>query len=258
MANQQTAKYTIMVTLVMCLVASVLVAGSAVLLKPYQVANKALDFKRNVLSIAGIYNPDQSVDEQFKKIEIKLVDLETGEFSDAIGDLDKFDQTASAKKPDLSKKIDSEQDIAKIIRREQYAKVFLINDSSGISKLILPVRGYGLWSTMSGFVALDRDFNTILGFGFYDQKETPGLGGEVDNPKWKSLWVGKKVYSESGEVQVDVVKGHVEEGTPNAEHKVDGLSGATLTSNGVENLLHFWMGENGYKPFIDKLKSGDA
>jgi len=257
-ANQQTAKYTIMVTLVMCLVASVLVAGSAVLLKPYQVANKALDFKRNVLSIAGIYNPDQSVDEQFKKIEIKLVDLETGEFSDAIGDLDKFDQTASAKKPDLSKKIDSEQDIAKIIRREQYAKVFLINDSSGISKLILPVRGYGLWSTMSGFVALDRDFNTILGFGFYDQKETPGLGGEVDNPKWKSLWVGKKVYSESGEVQVDVVKGHVEEGTPNAEHKVDGLSGATLTSNGVENLLHFWMGENGYKPFIDKLKSGDA
>lgn len=258
MANQQTAKYTITVTLIMCLVASVLVAGSAVLLKPYQVANKALDFKRNVLSIAGIYNPDQSVEEQFKKIEIKLVDLETGEFSDVISDLDKFDQTASAKKPDLSKKIDPEQDIAKIIRREKYAKVFLVNDNSGISKLILPVRGYGLWSTMSGFVALDRDFNTILGFGFYDQKETPGLGGEVDNPKWKSLWVGKKVYSESGEVQVDVVKGHVDAATPNAEYKVDGLSGATLTSNGVENLLHFWMGENGYKPFIDKLKSGDA
>lgn len=258
MANQQTAKYTITVTLIMCLVASVLVAGSAVLLKPYQVANKALDFKRNVLSIAGIYDPEQSVEEQFKKIEVKLVDLETGQYSDAISDLDRFDQTASAKKPESSSKLDAEQDVAKIIRREKYAKVFLVNDASGLSKVILPVRGYGLWSTMSGFLALDKDFNTVLGFGFYDQKETPGLGGEVDNPKWKALWIGKKIYSESGEVLIDVVKGHVDPTTPDAEYKVDGLSGATLTSNGVENLLHFWLGEHGYKPFIDNLKKGEA
>lgn len=258
MANQQTAKYTIVVTLVMCIVASILVAGSAVLLKPYQIANKTQDFRKNVLSIAGIYNPDQSVDEQFKKIDVKLVDLETGEFSDVITDLDKFDQVASAKKAELSDKLSQEEDIAKIIRREKYAKVFLVNDANGLSKLILPVRGYGLWSTMAGFIALDKDLNTVLGFGFYDQKETPGLGGEVDNPNWKAMWVGKKVYSEDGEVKIDVLKGHVDESTPNAEYKVDGLSGATLTSNGVENLLHFWMGENGYKPFIENLKSGEA
>jgi Na+-transporting NADH:ubiquinone oxidoreductase subunit C len=98
-ANQQTAKYTITVTLIMCLVASVLVAGSAVLLRPAQVANKALDFKRNVLSIAGILNKDQSVEEQFKQVEIKIVDLSTGRFTDAITDIEKFDQNASAKKP---------------------------------------------------------------------------------------------------------------------------------------------------------------
>ncbi|OZY85754.1 Na(+)-translocating NADH-quinone reductase subunit C [Cellvibrio mixtus] len=259
MANQQTAKYTITVTLIMCLVASVLVAGSAVLLKPTQAANKALDFKTNVLKIAGIYDASLSVDAQFEKVDVKIIDLQTGKFTDAVTDVEKFDQTVSAKKPELSDKLAPELDIAKIIRREKYAKVFLVNDESGnLSKVILPVRGYGLWSTMSGFVALDKDLNTILGFGFYDQKETPGLGGEVDNPKWKQLWVGKKIYSESGEVLVSVVKGHVDESTPDAEHKVDGLAGATLTSNGVGQLMKFWMGDNGFKPFLTNLKNGEA
>lgn len=258
MANQQTAKYTITVTLIMCLVASVLVAGSAVLLRPAQVANKALDFKRNVLSIAGILNKDQSVEEQFKQVEIKIVDLSTGRFTDAIADVEKFDQNASAKKPDLSDKLSPEEDIAKIISREKYAKVFLVNDANGLSKVILPVRGYGLWSTMSGFVALDKDLNTILGFGFYSHAETPGLGGEIDNPKWKQIWIGKKIYSESGEVKIDVIKGHVDDATADAEYKVDGLSGATLTSNGVRNLMKFWMGDKGYKSFLANLKNGEA
>jgi Na+-transporting NADH:ubiquinone oxidoreductase subunit C len=257
-ANQQTAKYTITVTLIMCLVASVLVAGSAVLLRPAQVANKALDFKRNVLSIAGILNKDQSVEEQFKQVEIKIVDLSTGRFYDANTDIEKFDQNASAKKPDLSDKLSAEEDIAKIISREKYAKVFLVNDANGLSKVILPVRGYGLWSTMSGFVALDKDLNTVLGFGFYSHAETPGLGGEVDNPKWKQIWIGKKIYSETGEVKIDVIKGHVDDATADAEYKVDGLSGATLTSNGVRNLMKFWMGDKGYKSFLANLKNGEA
>jgi Na+-transporting NADH:ubiquinone oxidoreductase subunit C len=257
-ANQQTAKYTIMVTLIMCIVASILVAGSAVLLRPYQAANKALDFKRNVLSIAGILKPGESVDDQFKTITVKVIDLDTGRFTDEISDIEKFDQNASSKNPELSDKIPPDEDIAKIIRREKYAKVFLVNDENGLSKVILPVRGYGLWSTMSGFVALDKDLNTVLGFGFYDQKETPGLGGEVDNPKWRQLWVGKQVYSSAGELKIDVIKGHVDETTPNAEYKVDALSGATLTSNGVRNLMKFWMGDSGYKPFLTNLKNGEA
>lgn len=258
MANQQTAKYTITVTLIMCLVASVLVASAAVLLKPVQAANKTLDFKTNVLKIAGIYNPDQTVEEQFKKVEVKIVDLQSGKFTDAITDVDKFDQRASSKNPELSEKLSAEDDIAKLIRREKFAKVFLVNDENGLAKVILPIRGYGLWSTMSGFVALDKDLNTVIGFGFYEQLETPGLGGEVDNPKWKQLWVGKKVYSESGDVKIEVIKGHVDSETPDAEHKVDGLSGATLTSNGVRNLVKYWMGDSGFKPFLTNLKNGDA
>lgn len=258
MANQ-TAKYTITVTLIMCLVASVLVAGSAVMLRPHQVANKALDFKKNVLKVAGIYDESQSVDAQFAKVQVKIVDLQTGKFSDVISDVERFDQIASAKKPDLSVKLTPEEDIAKLITREKYAKVFLVNDDSGnLSKVILPVRGKGLWSTMSGFISLDKDLNTVLGFGFYAHGETPGLGGEVDNPKWKSIWVGKKIYSASGDVKVSVIKGHVDEATPEQEYKVDGLSGATLTSNGVSNLVKYWMGDSGFKPFLTNLKNGEA
>lgn len=257
MANQ-TAKYTITVTLIMCLVASILVAGSAVMLRPYQVANKALDFKKNVLKVAGIFDENQTVDAQFEKIQVKIVDLESGKFTDVISDVEKFDQIASSKKPDLSIKLNPNEDIAKLITREKYAKVFLVNDENGLSKVILPVRGKGLWSTMSGFIALDKDLNTVLGFGFYSHGETPGLGGEVDNPKWKTIWIGKKIYSSSGEVKVGVIKGHVDDATPEKEYKVDGLSGATLTSNGVSNLIKYWMGDAGFKLFLTNLKNGEA
>lgn len=258
MSNQQTAKYTITVTLIMCLVASVLVAGSAVMLRPHQVANKALDFKKNVLKVAGMYQEGVSVDQQFEKIQVKIVDLQTGKFTDAVTDIDKFDQTASAKKPGMFDQLNPEDDIAKLITREKYAKVFLVNDEAGLSRVILPLRGKGLWSTMSGFIALDKDLNTVLGFGFYSHAETPGLGGEVDNPKWKSIWLGKKIYSDAGEVKVSVIKGHVDDATPEGEYKVDGLAGATLTSVGVSNLVKYWMGESGFKPFLTNLKNGEA
>jgi Na+-transporting NADH:ubiquinone oxidoreductase subunit C len=257
-SNQQTAKYTITVTLIMCLVASVLVAGSAVMLKPHQETNKALDFQKNVLKVAGMYQEGVSVEEQFAKIQVKVVDLETGKFTDAVADVTKFDQVASAKRPGMFVKLDSEDDIAKLITREKYAKVFLVNDDQGLSRVILPIRGKGLWSTMAGFIALDKDLNTVLGFGFYSHAETPGLGGEVDNPNWKSIWLNKKIYSESGEVKVSVIKGHVDEATADAEHKVDGLAGATLTSNGVSNLVKYWMGDSGFKPFLTNLKNGEA
>jgi Na+-transporting NADH:ubiquinone oxidoreductase subunit C len=256
--SNQTAKYTITVTLVMCLVASVLVAGSAVMLRPHQEANKALDFQKNVLKVAGMYQENTSVEEQFSKIEVKIVDLETGKFTNAIEDVIKFDQVASAKRPGMFVQLNPAEDIAKLITREKYAKVYLVNDEQGLSRVILPVRGKGLWSTMSGFIALDKDLNTVLGFGFYSQGETPGLGGEVDNPKWKSLWLGKKVYSESGEVKLDVVKGQVDANAAGAEYKVDGLAGATLTSTGVSNLVKYWMGDHGFKPFLTNLKNGEA
>jgi Na+-transporting NADH:ubiquinone oxidoreductase subunit C len=104
---------------------------------------------------------------------------------------------------------------------------------------------------------LEEDYNTVAGLGFYEHGETPGLGGEVDNPKWKGLWPGKEIYDD-GEVAIQLVKGNVDSSTPGAVNKVDGLSGATLTSRGVSNLLQFWMGALGYQEFLRNLRQGEA
>lgn len=256
--KQHTTKYAITVTLILSILIAALVAGLIVLLRPHEVAIEDAEFKRDLLIIAGIYDANKTIEEQFKKVTIKLVDLDAGRFTDKFENVETFDQLASSKNPELSDPVAAEDDIAKLIRREKYAKVFLVNDKNGLSKVILPVRGYGLESIMSGFIALDKDLNTVVGFGFYEQFETPGLGGEVDSSAWKALWIGKKIYSATGEVKIDVIKGHVDNHAVDAEYKVDGLAGATLTSNGVRNLLRFWMGDKGFKPFLANLKNGDV
>jgi Na+-transporting NADH:ubiquinone oxidoreductase subunit C len=109
-----------------------------------------------------------------------------------------------------------------------------------------------------GFVALEADLNTVSGFGYYQQAETPGLGGEVDNPLWKALWPGKQIYNTGHEVVLKIIKGKVNPSAVDAKHQVDGLSGATLTSRGVQNMMHFWMGKDGYSAFLQHLKNGEA
>jgi Na+-transporting NADH:ubiquinone oxidoreductase subunit C len=96
----------------------------------------------------------------------------------------------------------------------------------------------------------------VAGIGFYQHAETPGLGGEVDNPLWKAKWVGKKVYDGQGRAILSVIKGEVDANRPQAVHQVDGLSGATLTSRGVNNLVHYWLGEQGFAPLIAHLRNG--
>jgi Na+-transporting NADH:ubiquinone oxidoreductase subunit C len=123
-----------------------------------------------------------------------------------------------------------------------------------LQQVILPVYGKGLWSTMYGFISLDADMTTVVGFAFYEHGETPGLGGEIDNPNWKNLWPGKRIYDDQGKTRIEVVKGTVDRGSANAIYQVDGLSGATLTARGVGNLLQYWMGQNGYRPLLAKLK----
>jgi len=133
-----------------------------------------------------------------------------------------------------------------------------VEENGQLKSVILPIRGYGLWSTLHGFIALESDLNTVVGLGFYQHAETPGLGGEVDNPKWKGLWPGKKLYNEAGEPVIHIVKGGVDPSSPNAEHQVDALAGATLTSNGVDRLLQFWLGEQGFGPYLAKLRAQEG
>ncbi|MEL6311052.1 MAG: NADH:ubiquinone reductase (Na(+)-transporting) subunit C, partial [Pseudomonadota bacterium] len=127
------------------------------------------------------------------------------------------------------------------------------DDAGAIDKVILPIHGYGLWSTLYGFIALEENGNDIYALQFYEHAETPGLGAEVDNPRWKALWHGKRLVDDEGELQINVSKKPTAAGE---DYHVDALSGATLTTVGVHNLVNFWMGEAGYRGFLENLKAG--
>jgi len=242
------------VALLLCIVCSVLVSGAAVILMPKQEANKLLDKKQNILMAAGFANEDGSVDELFERIQTRIVDLETGQYTE---DLDPatYDFIDAAKDLEMGVAIPSDQDRAGIKRRARRIPVYLVQKKGQVDKVILPIYGKGLWSTLYGFIALDRgDLNTIRSLLYYEHGETPGLGGEVDNPSWKALWNGKQAFGDDGSVQIQVVRGGVDPASPGARHSVDGLSGATITSRGVSHLVQFWLGENGFGPYLRNLR----
>lgn len=246
-------KKTIIVAGLLCLVCSILVSTSAVVLKPLQSSNKEADIKKNILAVTGLLAENSDINSLFKQFEVKVVDLETGDY--ATIDAADYDQRKAAKDPAESIKLSSEQDIAKIGRRAKLASVYLLKEGDVIKQVVLPVHGYGLWSTLYGFISLEGDINTIGGLRFYQQGETPGLGGEVDNPKWRDQWHGKKVFDENGVLKIKVIHGHVDYKMAGAEYQVDGISGATLTSRGVSNLVNYWLGDDAFGPYLKKMRS---
>jgi Na+-transporting NADH:ubiquinone oxidoreductase subunit C len=257
MNNNDTIKKTLIVAVSLCLVCSALISFSAVELRDLQEANKTLDKQNKILSAAGLLKEGSDVSELFKSIDSKIVNLETGKFDFDINVLD-YDEGSFSRNPETSIELSSDKDIALLKRRENFQTVYLHYENDDLNAIILPVRGYGLWGTMKGYLALRPDFKTIIGLEFFDHKETPGLGGEIDNPKWKAIWKGKEVFSNSGDVVISVIKGSVDKSSNQSKYQVDGLSGATITSNGVTNLLSFWLGDMGYGPLIENIKSSET
>nr|VFK46106.1 MAG: Na+-transporting NADH:ubiquinone oxidoreductase subunit C [Candidatus Kentron sp. TC]VFK60375.1 MAG: Na+-transporting NADH:ubiquinone oxidoreductase subunit C [Candidatus Kentron sp. TC] len=254
MPNESGAKMLI-VTISLCLVCSIIVSSVAIRLRPLQEANKALEKNRVILEAAGLLEENKTEDIQAlfdRSVEVKIVDLKTGEYVDS--DPKAFDQRKAAKDPARNHPISKDHDIAKIKQRAREANVYLVKREGKLRNLILPVHGYGLWSTMYGFLAFDADINTIKGLSFYEHAETPGLGGEIDNPKWRARWVGKLAHDEQGSPRLRVIKGRVDPGRSEAVHQVDGISGATLTSKGVGNMMRYWLGENGFGPYLAKAR----
>ncbi len=241
------------VAFLLCLVCSILVSAAAVGLSARQERNKVEEKRKNILQAADLYRPGVPIDEQYARIEPRVIDLQTAWFTDRFNPAD-FDNRAAAKDPELSYRIPARLDSAGIKSRSRYQDIYLVSEDGRLQQLILPVYGKGLWSTMYGFISLDSDLTTVNGFAFYEHGETPGLGGEIDNPNWKKQWRGKKIFDPSGALRMNVLKGSVDKQSPDAVYQADGLAGATLTARGVGNLVHYWMGEDGYRPFLEKLK----
>ena len=242
---------TVIVATALCFVCSMVVSFAAVNLKSIQEVNKAIDKQKNILQVAGVYHEGIDVNKTFSSFQPLVVDLNSVKFTDKF-DPSIFDDKKAAQDPLLS--VSLENDPASIGRRTNYATIYLLKkDDGSLDKVILPIHGYGLWSTLYGFIALEDNLNDIFGLQFYQHAETPGLGAEVDNPKWKSKWKGKKLNNENGELMIQVAKTQKYK-----DHHIDALAGATLTSNGVDNLVKFWMGKDGFQKFLNNLKNGAA
>jgi Na+-transporting NADH:ubiquinone oxidoreductase subunit C len=246
-------KKTIFVAVLLCLVCSILVSTSAVVLKPLQAINKANDIKKNILAVTGLLTNDGDINSLFEQFETKVVNLATGEYEDI--DASSYDQRKASSDPAQSVELTADQDIASIGSRAKLATVYLLKEGDTVQQVVLPIHGYGLWSTLYGFISFDADFNTIGGLQFYEHAETPGLGGEVDNPKWRKQWQGKKAFNDQGDLKIEVIRGFVDYKVAGAEHKVDGLSGATLTSVGVSNLVKYWLGDHAFGPYLKNMRT---
>ena len=253
--SKETFGRTLVFVFIVCLVCAALVSTSAVVLKPLQTANKLLDQQTKILETAGLLeqagSDSKSIVATYQKfVEAKMIDLNSGEFIE--GNVETFDERAESRNLDNSSK--PINDIAGINRRANNAVIYLIKSEQGkVESVVLPIIGSGLWDLMYGYIGLETNLNTVKSVIYSDHKETPGLGAEVLNPRWKALWPGKKLFDEQHNVAIQIVKGGAKKGDV---HGVDALSGATLTSNGVENTLHFWLGDEGYGPFIANFRDG--
>ncbi|WP_404402136.1 Na(+)-translocating NADH-quinone reductase subunit C [Idiomarina seosinensis] len=244
---------TVGVVLALCLVCSIVVSGAAVGLKPMQEKNAALAMQRNILGAAEILEPGMDVpsayDKRIKPLVVSLQDYQVMRDKNPA----EFDNRKAANDPETSTKLDKSTDIAGLGTMENMTEVYLVMDENGNRDgAVLHVRGQGLWGTMYGLISLEDDLKTVRGINFYEHSETPGLGGEITNPGWIASWKGKELFGDDGNVKFDVVKGGA-----NNEHQVDALSGATLTSNGVDALIDFWMSDKAYGPLLAKLRKGE-
>lgn len=270
--NKDSPMNTAIVAGALCLVCALVVSTAASALKSIQDDNIALDRRKNLLAVtkfpAETMASSALVNSTFEEnFDVMIIDMETGEPAkeqcleamNSIGKkwtdknlFDKYDQflASKTKRNEVASKIEGD-DPANIKWREKFSYVYRLKNEDDSTKLwVLPVRGYGLWSMMHGYLAIKPDFQTVEGLVFYDQAETPGLGGEVKSPRFKNQWPGKELYGDDGEVKIQVVKN----ADTSDKYSIDALSGATITSNGVTNAMKYWLGPEGFKPFVDRMK----
>ncbi len=254
------ARRTLLVAAGICVVSSFIIATTYVTLSSIIAENRRLDTVKNILIAGELFDERADIGATFAEgIEPVMIELATGEalpedrFDDVLNFTD-FDVDTIAKHEDHGRAIDPNKDIAQIDRAPRYMVVYFVKAGDAFEKIILHVYGRGLFSMLYGFLSLEEDVSTVSGITFYEQGETAGLGGEIANPRWQQVWKGKEAFGEAGEVKLTVVKGIVDPVSSDANHRIDGLSGATMTTRSVDNLVKFWLGDEGYGPLLERLR----
>jgi Na+-transporting NADH:ubiquinone oxidoreductase subunit C len=231
--------YIVIFILILTATVAVALTGLRQVTKSKADLNEEIFEKRAILSAVEDHLPDgqkvkQLSDQQvlniFSNIEQVTLDMSGNPVEDVMAE--DIDMAKERKKPES----------------ERLLPLFIF-EQGGEKYYIVSVRGNGLWDEIWGNIALESDLNTITGAAFDHQGETPGLGAEIkDNPNFAERFKGKKIYDDGEYVSVTVRKG----GAKDPEHEVDGISGATVTANGVTEMLH--RGIKYYQPYFQTLK----
>jgi Na+-transporting NADH:ubiquinone oxidoreductase subunit C len=229
--NNDSPIKAVLVVVLVALVTSSLVSAAVVILRPIQMNNLLLDQSRNIMQLTGLLPADVIIaDEEmlglYKSLDIRNVDLNSGEFTTQVPPSGRGSE------------------------RDRVATVYLVWRENNFVRIILPISGEGMWSTLYGYIALEPDLNTIAGATFYEQKETPGLGDQITRPDWLAQWKGRRIYDERGDLRFAVAGSTVDPSSSSALYEVDALTGATVTADAVTSLVHHWFGPGGYQPFI--------
>jgi Na+-transporting NADH:ubiquinone oxidoreductase subunit C len=257
MDNDSPAK-AFLVVLLVAVVCSSLVSAAVVILRPIQLNNQLLDRSRNIMQLTGLLSEGAETDDEemlalYKSLDARIVNIDEGVFDSTVN-ADTFDKRRAASNPELSVAVPAEYDQANLGRRSRYAPVYLVWREDHLDRIILPIRGAAMWSTLYGYLALEADLNTIAAATFYEHAETPGLGDQITRPDWLAQWKGRQIYDAQGDLRFAVSVGRVEPGSFTAQYEVDALSGATVTADAVTALVHYWLGPHGYRPFLDQLR----
>ena len=248
----------LIVVVVVSLACSILVSTASITLKPVKLLNQKVERSRHIIALTGLVPADKELSNDeilqvVEQLDIRVLNIDTGEFDDSI-DPEQFDARAAVNDPDSSVAIPPGDDLARLGRRARHALVYLVWDGDELKRIILPVHGQGMWSTLYGLLALEVDLNTIGAVTFYEHAETAGLGDQIARPDWLLKWRGRQLFNNQGEVVFRVAAGPVAEDSAAALHQVDAISGATVTTVSVTRLVEFWFGPSGFLPFLNNLK----
>lgn len=255
--NNDSPQKALLVVFLVALVCSILVSVTSVTLKPIQQRNQLVERSKNIIGLTGLIEADAKLSndeilEAVEQLDIRMLNIATGDFDGSIDPAD-FDARATVNDPELSTAIAAADDIAGLGRRSLYATVYLVWQGEQLSRIILPIVGQGMWSTIYGYIALENDLNTIAAISFYEQTETAGLGDQIQRPDWQAKWQGRKLFGKEGNIRFRVGPGTINPDSPAAAFQVDGLSGATVTGDAVTRMIAYWFGANGYQRFLENM-----
>jgi Na+-transporting NADH:ubiquinone oxidoreductase subunit C len=253
MSDESVGK-TLLVAIGVAFACSLMVSSAVIFLRPMQLAYTRLLQNRVIIETAGLVSSlevisDREVISRFLDLDARIVELATGEFVEGIDPLT-FDQRKAAVDPDLSVAIPDSRDIAQLTRRARFAPVYILTDGDDIERIVLPIHGQGMWSRIYGYISLATDLNTVVAIRFYEHGETPGVGDRIQDPKWYAQWSGKRLYDDAGAFALQVTGGDTA-----SPYQVDSISGATITAQGVGKFVNYWLGDDGFGPFLSRLRA---